>query len=475
MAVKHSVRSTLLALGLGVLWQRLLQLVTFAIVGRELAVEGLGHYAGGLAAAAALAVVAGAGVRNVLARAIAAEPAAATRLWHAAVHQRWRRGLWLLLPALAIVWSWSTQAWFHTLCLLQVLPAAFDGKHLLDAAGQARREVALESAAATLQLLLVLAWAALGGSLEWLAGSALATRILYAVGIVLLLPRDPAAPALIRGSPQPHPLPQPQRLLTLGQTAHELLATGDVWLVAVSFGPAVAGCYALASRLATAALLPSAQLARLLLPHLLRAEHQGDPARTLALALRATGFAALPVVAGGMVVATPLCAFFGAEFAAAATPLRLLLLALLLQHLGWQASHALLAAQRDRSFALGLLAPAVLQCCLLSLAANLGGGAAAATAAAVVAMLAYLVLALWPMRRELQWHLLRPCWPFALVAATTAGAAALPLALPGDPSRLWWQLAGGAAGYAIGLYATELRGRFAGVGNGLARASGLGG
>jgi O-antigen/teichoic acid export membrane protein len=469
MAVKHSVRSTLLALGLGVLWQRLLQLVTFAIIGRQLAVEGLGYYASGLAAAAALAVLAGAGVRNVLARAIAQAPAAATALWQEAVRQRWRRGLWLLWPALAIVWIWSSQPWFYTLCLLQVLPAACDGKHLLDAAGQARREVALESATATLHLLLVMVWAAVGGSLAWLAASALATRLCYAVAILALLPRNSTATTAQPAAPPAAPL------LTLGQTAHELLATGDVWLVALGFGPAAAGCYALASRLATAALLPSAQLARLLLPHLLRAEHQGHPARTLALALRATGFAAVPVVAGGWVMAAPLCAFFGAEFAAAAMPLRLLLLALLLQHLGWQASHALLAAQRDRSFALGLLLPALLQCCLLGLSASLGGDAVAASAAAMLAMLVYLLAACWPMRRELRWSLLQPLWPIALVAATTAMAAALPAGLLDGPARLWWQLAAGGSGFALALYATELRGRLAGVGSGLARASGLGG
>jgi O-antigen/teichoic acid export membrane protein len=156
-------------------------------------------------------------------------------------------------------------------------------------------------------------------------------------------------------------------------------------------------------------------------------------------------------------------------------PLRLLLLALLLQHLGWQASHALLAAQRDRSFALGLLLPALLQCCLLGLSASLGGDAVAASAAAMLAMLVYLLAACWPMRRELRWSLLQPLWPIALVAATTAMAAALPAGLLDGPARLWWQLAAGGSGFALALYATELRGRLAGVGSGLARASGLGG
>ena len=86
--MKHSVRSTLVTLGLGVLLQRILQLATFLCVGKALGVERLGTYAEGLGLAALLAVLAGTGVRNVLARAIAQEPAAAGTLVRAAVRAR---------------------------------------------------------------------------------------------------------------------------------------------------------------------------------------------------------------------------------------------------------------------------------------------------------------------------------------------------------------------------------------------------
>ncbi|MBM4063012.1 MAG: hypothetical protein FJ265_18240 [Planctomycetes bacterium] len=473
MAVVHSVRSTLAVLGLGAVLQRVLQLATFLCLGRALGVERLGQFAEGQALGALLAVCAGAGVRNVLARAIAREPAAAGTLLRAAVRARlWLGGL-LGAPAIAVAFATAAEPWFWLLCVLQVLPAAFDLKNLLDASGRTGAEVVLETTAAALQLLLVLLWLGLGlggSGLAPLAAIALGCRCVYALGAVAAIARLPAgAPAKpLRG------LPGRSLAVSLGQTAHELMAAADVWLVALLFGHGSAGLYAVAARLANAALLPSAQLARLLLPHLLRAAAAGDPLRTVRTALRATAFVTLPVLAGGAVVATPLCALFGEGFAEAAPALRLLLLAGCLLHLGWQCSHALFAAGRDRAYAAGLWWPAVVQALLLGAFAGQGDAGMAAFAS-LLAQTGYLFAGLWLVRRVFAgvdgWPWLGP---FA-VAAATAAAAALPAAAGDGKLVLGLQLLAGAGAFVFSLWGVELRGRARRLGDGLAEASGLGG
>lgn len=466
--MKHSVRSTLATLGFGVLAQRLLQLATFLCIGHALGVERLGRYAEGQALGALLAVLAGAGVRNVLARAIARQPDAAGALLRTAVGARLRGGVALLAPALAAVFALADDPWFWALCLLQVLPAAFDLKNLLDASGRTGREVLLETGTAALQFALVGGWLAAGGhDLLPLAAIALACRCLYAAGAVPAIARLPhtaatAGPAALRGS----------FAVSLGQTAHELMAAGDVWLVARLFGPEAAGLYAVAARLATAALVPSGQLARLLLPHLLRASAAGDPRRTARTALRATAFATLPMVGGGLVVAEPLCALFGPGFAAAAPALRLVLLAGCLQHLGWQCSHALFAAGRDRAYAAGLWWPALLHALLLgAFAARPDAGTAAL--AVLLAQAAYLLNGLFGLRAILAADPGRLWTGPLVVAAATAAAAALPMALFGDRLALAAGLSTGAAGFLLSLWCVELRGRVRALGDGLASASGL--
>ncbi|MBP8299790.1 MAG: oligosaccharide flippase family protein [Planctomycetes bacterium] len=467
--MKHSVRSTLVTLGLGVLLQRILQLATFLCVGKALGVERLGTYAEGLGLAALLAVLAGTGVRNVLARAIAQEPAAAGTLVRAAVRARLLLGTALLVPAIAITFATAPQPWFWTLCLLQVLPTAFDLKNLLDATGRTGREVLLETSAAVLQLLLVAIWLLAGGqALEPLAAIALASRCLYAAGALPAIARLPQTPSL-----RPwHGLLRRSFTVSLGQTAHELMAAGDVWLVAVLFGQGAAGLYAVAIRLSTAALVPSAQLARLLLPHLLRATAAGDPQRTVRTALRATAFATLPMMAGGAVVAEGLCGLFGADFTFAAPALRIVLLALCLQHLGWQCSHALFAQGRDTAYAAGLWWPALVHALLLGTFAALGDAASAALAM-LLAQVAYLGAGLALLRRSLAgtpWSF----WigPLATAAATAATAAVPGLALEGRLGLIAQLIAGGL-GFGLALWLVELRGRVRTLGDGLAAASGF--
>ena len=127
--MKHTIRRTMVALGAGVVVQRLCQLVGFLLAGRALGVAGLGVYAQGLAMAAVLTVVAGAGVRNVTARALARQPGAARALVLGAVRRRLVLGSGLGALVLALAFATAAQPWFWLLCTLQVVPAAFDLKN----------------------------------------------------------------------------------------------------------------------------------------------------------------------------------------------------------------------------------------------------------------------------------------------------------------------------------------------------------
>jgi O-antigen/teichoic acid export membrane protein len=141
-----------------------------------------------------------------------------------------------------------------------VLPAAFDMKQLLDTSGRTRREVHIESAVALLQLCGVLGWFLHDAHRpDVLAAIVFGSRCLYAlgaIGAILALPETGPARAHV---------PRDLRVAS-AHTVHELLTIGDVWIVAIALGDAAAGLYATGVRFAAAALMPSAQLARLLLP-----------------------------------------------------------------------------------------------------------------------------------------------------------------------------------------------------------------
>lgn len=468
--MKHSVRRTLFTLGTGVLVQRALQLVAFVVVGRTLGTAGLGVYAQGLAVAALLAVLAGAGVRNLVARAISQRPGAARRLITDAVHLRLLIGLMLATAAALVAFTNSTRPWFWLLCALHVVPAAFDLKNVADAAGRTRAEVWFESGAAALQLAAVATWAYVGGNeLTVLAGISLGCRGIYAALAVVAIRALP-------DDGEPVRLPIGLTATGLGQTAHELLASADVALVAWLGGPAAAGYYAVALRFASAAMLPATQLARLLLPHLLHAPRRGDSQRTFTTALGATAWLTLPICAGGQFVASSLCALSGADFAAGGAVLRLLLLAGMCQQLGWQCSHALLASGRDRAYAHGLGWPALLQFLLL-LALPLAGDRDAATLALLAAAAAALAQGVYLTSGLCTTSAARPLGGILraplLAALATAGAAALPATWLPAPAQLPAHLLLGAAGFAVALWWLELRGRIHRVGDGLATASGF--
>lgn len=471
MGVRHVVRQTLLWLGAGVALQRGLQLVTFLLVGQALGVEGLGRFGQGQAVAALLTALATTGVRNLAARAMANAPAAAAAAVRRAVATRLRLGAALAAASATVAFVATAEPWFWTLWALQAVPAAFDLKNLLDAIGRTRGEVLLEAASSAAQFVLLLSWLCLPDHELWQAAAiVLACRTVYAVGAARLLRQLPRVAA---AAPAANVARMP---VAVAQTAHELLCLADVLLVALLLGDRVAGLYALASRFAAAALLPSAQLARLLLPHSLRAHRAGDAARTFVTALRVTLLTTAPMLAGGLVVAEGLCRLSGADFVAAAPTLRLLLLAGCLQHVGWQCSHALLAAHQDRAYAHGLGWPSALHLLLLlSTALASGPAPMLALSAALAAALAqgtYAALGLVQTRQHRSGEPLRLARPF-LIAVAVATAAALPMPLGPGVGRLAVQVAAGGAAFALLLWRTELRGRWQRLGDGLARASGF--
>lgn len=453
--------------------QRLCQLAAFVLVGRALGVAGLGLFAQGMALGAVLATASAAGLGHATARRVAANPAAAGALVRAAVRRRSRVGGALAVAVGITATATTNTPWFWWLCALQALPAAFDQKLALDASGKTRVDVRIESAVALVQLAatsaLVLAGAAAPASF---AAVALGARCLHAAAAARAILALPGQRAVVAAADPRH------GPLACGQIAHELLALGDVWLVALALGADAAGLYGLASRFATAALVPSVQVARLLLPHHLRAAVQGERQRTLGASLRATALTTLPLVAGGAVAAADLCGLAGPAFVEAAPALRLLLLAGAIQHLGWQCSHALLAAGRDVAYAHSMVWPAAAHAAAVAGAALgvVGEAATAAAFAAVVAVAAHAAYAGAGFAATQAFSSLRALdfVQSLAVAALTAGAAAAAAACAEPPLlRLAAQLAGGGAACAFGLWLVEFRGRVGRIGDGLAAASGF--
>lgn len=480
--VKHAVRTTFATLLLGVFGQRLLQLISFLCIGRALGAERLGIYAQGTAVTALVGVLASAGVRNLLTRAVTHDPNAAANLLLQAVRARLVIGGTLALAGVGAAFALTDAPWFWTLCLLQAVPGAFDLKNLLDAAGRTRAEVMLETVTALLQLLLVLGWLATGGhDLVELAAIGLGARGVYAM---LALPTIRRIPAVSGEAPTTLALPRLRTgfAVAAAEALHGLLTAGDIWFVALCFGNGAAGYYAVATRFAGAALLPSTQLARLLLPHLLHAGASGDARRTLATASRATLLVTLPMLAGGAATAERLCTLPGAAFAAAAPALVLALLSGCLQHSGWQQSHALLAAGRFGAYARGLAVPALLHLGLLVTGAALAqhgeldlGDPTTAMVGAGIAVLAnaWYFLGGAQAVRDLRPGQDVPIGGAVRVAVATGTAAALPAICGEGRLVLPLQLLAGGLAFAGGLWLVELRGRLGRLGDGLAQASGF--
>ncbi len=472
----QTVRSTLTALALGTIVQRGALLGVTVTIGHALGPVGLGRYALALALGTTIAVLTGTGIRNVTSRGAVREPERAGGWLRVAVRLRFGLALLALVPILGALLLFADDPALWVVGALIGLPLAWDQKGLLDAASRTGHEVLMDVGAAVLQLGGTVLLVATGHpDITLLVVVHLLGRVAYAALAERTLRRLPGRSDAPRGSTVLRAAAMP----TLTQTWTGLVQTADVWLVRFFGGEAAAGLYALAQRIATTAALPGSWLTRLLQPHNDRAAHADREGSTMAAAvataatgsrgLRATAYAVVPLAAGGCVVAGPLCALFGSEFAAAAPALRALLAATALLHLGWQHSQILFAHGRVRAWASSMWLGTVAHVGLLAVLTP-GQGATGAAIAALLGHALYLGLAHYAALRTVRLAL-----PTAVAPAIVTGALTATGALLATPLGLFAQLALGALGAALGLYWLELRHTWRRLGHGLSNASGFGG
>lgn len=470
MGVSRAVRANLIALGVGSVLQRLGQLLAIAWLCHALGPAGAGRWALGMAVGSLLAVLAGTGLRSHVARAIARQPDAAGAWLRAAIRSRLWIGALLVGATAAAAGLTADEPWFWVMCALQAVPAAFELRQLLDVVDRTKAEVAIE-ALAGVGFLIAVAIAVVVDCRDptvYVACHLLA-RGAYAVAAASLVARLPCRDSV----PGTWQLIRCASGVSGAQTVCEAIGAGEVWLIAALGGESTAGLFAIAQRLVGAAAMPSQQLTRLLLPHLFSAGAGGDVGRTLRTALRATALATLPLAAGGAVVAAPLCALFGVEFGAAAPVLSLLLLATVLQHLGWQCSHAQFGCTRDLAYSRGLMLQAVLLVIGYALLVP-PWQATGAGIAAVLAQAIYLTFGLATMGSRILTDAAVWLRPAAGVAVATAAATAIAGIGNTPPGwRLFAQLAAGGGAFLLGLWLVELRRRGHRLGEGLVQASGF--
>jgi O-antigen/teichoic acid export membrane protein len=276
-----------------------------------------------------------------------------------------------------------------------------------------------------------------------------------------------------RGTPQTRvSLREAQRgvhALSLAQVCNQALFSSDVLLLGALGRPEAAGLYHAAQRIAIAAEIPLALLARAIQPHLASAASGGDARGALERVLRASAFLVLPVAAGGWIVAEPLLArLFGARFADAGWTLRWLLLASVAIHVGSRYGNLLFARREHRPYlltiALGMSTNLVLSLLWIPRYGAAGTALATAIGANAAALCAALVL-----YRSLPYAVVAPYPRPILLAALVAGATAL---VPAELGALTRVGVGGAV-FAVGLWWLELRRGVRQIGAGLVRASGF--
>lgn len=465
-----AIRRNLAALGIGLVAQRCAQLVALLLVARTLGAEATGRNAQGLALAGMLAIAATAGLRNEVARGLARHHEAPGGWLRAAVRARLLRSAWLLTIVSIAAFACSTAPWFWIVSAAACLPAALDLKQLGDVVARTRSEVRLESASSAIYLGCTGIWLACGGTeLTSLAAIQLGSRLCYALGAaraIRSLPIGDTAPTALG-------LLRRSRRLAPAQVLGELTIGLDVCLVGALGGDAVSGLYAIGSRIAGAAGMPTAQLTRLFFAHQMHAAARGDSVRASRVALRATALVLLPMLAGGLVLAPQLCALFGPAFVAAADALRWLLLAITAQHLAWQAHQSLLALGRDVAYGRVLWLPSVLHATALALLTPSFGATGAALATAV-AQLSFLATALALLGRSTVLPLSWLLGPIQLALATGVATAAVAAVLSGSAPHgvaLLIPLATGGVVFAAGLWLLEWRKRWHKIGAGLVEAS----
>jgi O-antigen/teichoic acid export membrane protein len=464
-----ALQRNLAALGIGLLAQRLAQLLALLLVARTLGAEATGRSAQGLALGAMLAVAASAGLRNEVARGLARDHEAPGAWLRSAVGARLLRSAWLLLATCVAAFVWSNTPWFWIVSAAACLPAALDLKQLGDVVARTRGEVRIETASSWFYLAGTGVWIASGGrDVTVLALLYLLSRTCYAVfatRTILALPTGATAPTareLLRRS----------RSLAPAQVLGELTIGLDVCLVGLLGGDAVSGLYAIGSRIAGAAGMPTAQLTRIFFAHQVHAAARGDSVRASRVALRATALVLLPMLAGGVVLAPRLCGLFGVQFVAAADALRWLLLAVAAQHCAWQAHQALLAHGRDVAYGRVLWLPSLVHASALALLTPACGATGAAFATAL-SQLCFLGMALLLLGRATVLPLTWLRGPIALAGATGIATAALEALSNGNQGAISLALSLSAGGitFAAGIWHLEWRKRWHKIGAGLVEAS----
>lgn len=465
-------RRNLAALGLGLIAQRFAQLVALLLIARTLGAEATGRNAQGLALAGMLAIAGTAGLRNEVARGLARHHEAPGGWLRAAICARLLRSTWLLLAVSIAAFAFSATPWFWIVSASACLPAALDLKQLGDVVARTRTEVRLESASSAIYLGCTGLWLASGGTdLTSLAGIQLASRLCYALGAAWAVRKLPDSGT----APTARELLQRSRSLAPAQVIGELTVGLDVCIIGLLGGDAVSGLYAIASRIAGAAGMPTVQLTRVFFAHQVHAAARGDSVRATRVALRATALVLLPMLAGGIVLASDLCRLFGESFAPAADALCWLLLAITAQHLGWQAHQALLALGRDLAYARVLWLPSLVHAAALLLLTPSFGATGAALATAI-AQLSFVSAALTMLGRStvmpLTWlrgPALLACatGAMAAISASAAGPVQTPLIAIAIPL-----LAGGTM-FGVGIWFLEWRKRWHKIGSGLVEASGF--
>jgi O-antigen/teichoic acid export membrane protein len=462
-----SVRSALVLLAGGAVFARLGAFVASIVLMRSLGPVGFGDYATALSAGALLALVLHSGVQAVAVREAAAKPQDAAGWIRAAIRARLAVSVAGYVLFAAIVPFVGLDARLLWISGALVIPAAFDLKGLSDAVGRTALDVVLEAIAGTAYLGAIVVLSMGGDLTPWLVAAAyLGSRCVYALGVLVRLPTfgpstvHPPIGKLVFGTAGP---------VSLAYAADRLTLASDVLLLRAMVGPAEAGLFAAADKLAQLAAVPISLLGRVLAPHLQHSVPHGGARHTLEIALRASAYVVLPVAAGGWVLADALVVrASGPEFADAGAALRWLLVAGALSGVGWRFADMLFAHRRTTAYVTPLFA-AVAVNWAASLLLIPRFGAAGSALGTVCAFAVAVPLSYVSLRRVMDFDVLKPLGPPIAAAALVALAA---WSVP----KSWGALSAvavGAATYALVMAAFELRRGWAAMGTKLEAASGL--
>ncbi|MBP0466410.1 oligosaccharide flippase family protein [Roseomonas sp. PWR1] len=381
------------------------------VLARLLGAEGLGVFAGFLAAATVMAIAGGLGMPVAAIRFVPVYLAEGQDARLAGFLRAARQFCLLAAGGLAL----ALAAWFLLLpplradvhaalaaaALVPLLAWGALSAGLLQASGQPLRADATINFARPLLVMLLALLAAAFVELRphhalWLmAAAALATGAAAALAARRRLPR---APGIVPDASERARWLQSGTTLVLGMIVTALIERLDIIMLGILLGPEEAGPYSVASRLALTVALASAAVASLVGPELARHAAAGDRVALQAsagrAALLATGMAMASVVA--LAAAWPfLLPAFGAGFDAATTPLMILLAAQGAIAAAGAAGGLLAVTGRNREIVSISIGAVILDTALLLLLVPSFGptGAALATAATGLCHAAALALA----------------------------------------------------------------------------------